>query len=99
MENSCNIETIHKTITYEEKRKSQTANLAISGLNCPNCATRVRNALLNIYGVTDAVIDHIGGTGKVTFNPDLVMSSSLVEIVSMAGQGRHHSYSAHIMES
>jgi copper chaperone CopZ len=98
MDDPCNVKAIHKTITDEENRSTQFIYLAISGLNCPNCANRVRNALLNTYGVTDAIIDHLDGLGEVTYNPDLVERSSLAAIVSKAGGDGIHNYSAIILE-
>jgi copper chaperone CopZ len=98
MEDPCEIKAIHKTIAEEEKRTTQITFLAISGLNCPNCAIRVRNAFLNTYGVTDAIIDHAAGLGEIIYNPNLVERSSLPEIVSKAGGDGIHSYSARILE-
>jgi copper chaperone CopZ len=98
MDDPCEIKAIHKTLVDEEKRISQITYLAISGLNCPNCAIRVRNALLNVYGVTDAIIDHIDGLGEVTYNPNLLERERLFEIVSKAGGDGIHSYKAKIIE-
>lgn len=40
-----------KPIAEEEKGKIRVSNVAITGLNYLNCVIRVRNALLNTYGV------------------------------------------------
>jgi copper chaperone CopZ len=96
MDDTCEIKAINKTPFNEEKQNFQVTHLSINGLNCPNCAIRVRNALLNTYGVTDTIIDHIDGSGEVTHNPDIVERISLIEIVSKAGGGRHR-YSAKIL--
>jgi copper chaperone CopZ len=98
MDDPCEIKAVHKTITEEENRTTQVTYLAISGLNCPNCAIRVKNALINTFGVIDAIIDHSAGLGQVTYNPDLVERSSLTDIVSKAGGDGIHSYSAKILE-
>jgi copper chaperone CopZ len=98
MDDPCDIKAIHKTTVHEEKRISQITYLAMSGLNCPNCAIRVRNALLNVYGVTDAIIDHIDGLGEVTYNPNLVERERITDIVSKAGGDGIHSYKAMILE-
>jgi copper chaperone CopZ len=98
MDDPCDIKAIHKTIVDEENKISQVTFLAISGLNCPNCAIRVRNALLNVYGVTDAIIDHIDGLGEVTYNPNLVERERITDIVSKAGGDGIHSYKAMILE-
>lgn len=96
MDDKCEIKEINKTPLNEEKQNTQVTHLSLTGLNCPNCAIRVKNALLNTYGVTDAIIDYIDGSGEVTHNPDIVEGINLIEIVSKAGGGRHR-YSATIL--
>ena len=98
MDDPCNIKPVQRIISEEENHKQQHAYLSISGLNCPNCATRVRNALINSIGVTDTIIDHADGLGEVTFNPDLIRPANFVEIVSKAGGDGVHSYSAMLIE-
>jgi len=98
MNDPCEIKPIQKTITEEEKRLIQVTYIAISGLNCPNCTNRVRNALLNTYGVIDAIIDHCDGLGEIIYNPDLVNQTVFIDVVSKAGGGGIHSYSAQILE-
>lgn len=97
MDDHCEIKPIQKIISAEEMTRSQHAYLAISGLNCPNCATRVRNALISCLGVTDVVIDHFDGLGDVTYNPDQIQPASIVEVISKAGDGGKHSYSAMVL--
>ncbi len=98
MKDPCQITPVQKSISEEEKLTTQVTYLAISGLNCPNCALRVKNALLNKFGVIDALIDHADGLGEVIFNPDIIHRSDLVNIVSNAGNDGTHSYSAIIIE-
>lgn len=97
MDDSCNIKPVQKTSSAEENQKTLQAYLAISGLNCPNCATRVRNALISTFGVTNAIIDHADGLGEVTYNPDMIQPASFVEVISKAGDGGKHSYSAMVL--
>lgn len=99
MDDPCDIKAIQKTISEEEKQTTQVTYLAIEGLNCPNCAIRVRNALLNVLGVTDANIDSTLGLGEVTFNPALLERASLIDIVSNAGGDGIHSYSAKFLSN
>lgn len=98
MDDPCEIKPIEKTITEEEKRTVQVSYISISGLNCPNCAIRVRNALLNTYGVIDALIEHSDGLGEITYNPNLVDQNQIIKAVSMAGGDGVHSYSAYALE-
>jgi len=98
LEDPCDVRPFKKTSEFEEYQKSQITILSISGLNCPNCALRVRNALLKTYGVTTALIDHESGLGEVTYNPDIVQPALLVRAISMAGGDGIHEYRAHVME-
>lgn len=97
MEDHCHVTPIQKISSAEENAKTLQAYLAISGLNCPNCATRVRNALISCLGVTDAVIDHFDGLGEITYNPDQIQPASFVEVISKAGDGGKHNYSAMLL--
>jgi copper chaperone CopZ len=98
MEDPCDIKPFKKTSLLEEYQKTQMAILSISGLNCPNCAIRVRNALLKTYGVTTALIDHETGLGEIAFNPDIVQPGNLVSAIVQAGNDGMHQYSAQFLE-
>lgn len=98
MEDPCDIKPFKKTSVFEEYQKSQITILSISGLNCPNCALRVRNALLKTYGVTTALIDHESGLGEITYNPDIVQPQNLVSAIVLAGGDGVHQYAAQVME-
>jgi copper chaperone CopZ len=98
MDDPCDVRPFKKNSVFEEYQKSQITILSISGLNCPNCALRVRNALLKTYGVTTALIDHESGLGEVTYNPDIVQPPHLVSAISKAGGDGIHDYIAHVLE-
>lgn len=69
--------------------------LALAGLGCPNCANRVRNALLRTRGVLEAEIDLHGATGRVWCLSDSpVTVTDLVKAVVGASRGTHHHYLA-----
>ncbi len=98
MNDPCEIKPIQKAIADEELSKIQVSYVAIAGLNCHNCATRVRNALLKTYGVIDAIIDHSDGLGEITYNPHLTNPDQIIDVISMAGGDGIHSYSAQIIK-
>ena len=98
MEYPCDIKPFKKTSLFEEYQKTQLVILSISGLNCPNCAVRVKNALLKTYGVTTALIDHETGLGEIAFNPDIVQPDNLVSAIVQAGNGGMHQYSAQVLD-
>ena len=97
MEDHCQVTPNQKISSAEENAKTLQAYLAISGLNCPNCANRVRNALISSLGVTDALVDHIDGLAEVSYNPDLIRPTNFMEIVSRAGSDGIHRYSAEVI--
>lgn len=98
MNDPCDIKPFKKISLLEEYQKTQLTILSISGLNCPNCAIRVRNALLKTYGVTNALIDHESGLGEINYNPDIVQPKNLVTAIIQAGGDGTHQYSAKILE-
>jgi len=97
MDDPCNVKPFKKISVLEEFQKSKTIILSISGLNCPNCALRVKNALLRTYGVTVALIDHESGLGEITYNPDIVHPQTLVGAISLAASDGIHQYDAKVL--
>ncbi|CAG1016140.1 hypothetical protein ANAEL_05487 [Anaerolineales bacterium] len=51
MDENCYVEPIYKTTSLDQFRNAEVATLAVSGMGCENCATRVRNSLLELEGV------------------------------------------------
>ena len=55
MEENCYVEPVYKTaISAQQLQQADRATLAIWGMGCQNCVTRVRNSLLGregVYGV------------------------------------------------
>ncbi len=92
MEN-CHVEPAVKRATPLERAQLTDGHLVIRGMGCPNCATRVRNSLLSLEGVADAIIDHNNGVGRVFYNPTVVTNDDLESAVSAAGGDGHHEYS------
>ena len=45
--------------------------LNIEGMSCGHCAARVKNALENVDGVSQAVVSHESKTAVVTLNKDV----------------------------
>jgi copper chaperone CopZ len=97
MDNHCHVEPIQKLTTTDEKTKVELALLAVSGMGCSNCANRVSNSLLSLYGVIDAYVDHTGGIAQVSFNPDLQKIDALINAVSGAGGDGRHKYEARLL--
>lgn len=72
------------------------ARLALSGLGCPNCVTRVRNALIALEGVLDAEVTLEPQRAAVTYDPTRTYPEHLAEAVFWAGATSRHPYRAEI---
>ena len=95
MEHSCHVEPLERKFATAEYQKMDVALLAISGMGCPTCAARIHNGLISLYGVTDVTVNHITGSARVVYNPDLMAGMpALIEAVSQAGNGTGHIYHA-----
>lgn len=95
MEHNCHVDPLERKFSTAEYQKMDVALLAISGMGCSTCAARVRNSLISLYGVTDATVNHIMGSARIVFNPDLVAGVPvLIEAVAEAGYGTGHIYHA-----
>jgi copper chaperone CopZ len=97
MEHDCRVEPIQKVASIHEQEQIELALLAVRGMGCPNCANRVRNGVLALYGVTDASVDHAAGLAQVSYNPALVKIDSLISAIRGAGRDGYHSYEAKLM--
>jgi hypothetical protein len=58
MNEECYVEPQYRDVTAAELEQAEMVVLHIQGMGCPHCATRVRNSLIALYGVADAVVDH-----------------------------------------
>lgn len=96
MDDQCHVEPIQKKATPEETESTSLIRLAVLGMGCPNCATRVRNSLIRVTGVIDAVVEHTFGIAEVIYNPNLTTQDALVNAVARAGGDGRHEYRAQI---
>jgi copper chaperone CopZ len=80
-----------------EQHYTETVFLGIDGMNCGNCANRVRNSLLATYGVSFVTIDQLQGMAEVQYNPTLASGAALLDAVASAGKDGFHHYSARII--
>ncbi len=71
--------------------------LVIAGMGCPNCATRVRNALVSVDGVAEAHVNLVPSVSRVLYDGERVTTEQLIAAVAGAGQGTHHEYCARTM--
>jgi copper chaperone CopZ len=93
---NCHLEPLRKHVTAEEINEAQMATLAVEGMGCVHCATRVRNGLLNLDGVVSANIDLATGLAFVDYIPARTNRAALIQAVAAAGHDGHHIYRASI---
>lgn len=90
----CHVDPVLKSVDPKLLDRSATAFLAVSGMGCPTCAARVRNALVTTEGVVEAEVDHGSGLAVVSYLPDAVNVDAMTRAVSSAAAGTHHTYEA-----
>jgi len=97
MDENCHVEPINKTASADQIRKADSALLAVSGMGCENCATRVHNSLLSLEGVYEADVYLNMAMAEVSFDSRKVSATMLVEAVSRAGNDGRHEYRAELV--
>lgn len=98
MDENCYVEPIYKdAVNAEELRNADSALLAVWGMGCPNCATRVRNSLLALEGVLGADVYLNMALAEVRYNGRKVSPDALVDAVSRAGNDGRHEYRAQLI--
>lgn len=95
----CHVEAIEKPVDQTALRTSAAAVLRITGMGCPNCATRVRNSLLQVPGVLAAGVELDARLARVNFDDRRTGLADLLHAVARAGAGSHHSYSATLVSA
>lgn len=100
MDENCYVEPIYKNEAgADQLRNADSALLAIWGMGCPNCATRVRNSLLSVEGVLEAEVYLNMALAEVRYDGRKISPNALVEAVSRAGNDGRHEYRAQILSA
>ncbi|MHB1200424.1 MAG: heavy-metal-associated domain-containing protein [Polaromonas sp.] len=97
MDEKCYVEPISKTTPADQIQTADSALLAVSGMGCESCATRVRNSLLSLEGVYAADIYLNRAMAEVSYDSNKVAAGMLVEAVSRAGNDGRHQYRAELV--
>jgi copper chaperone len=98
VDENCYVEPINKTVSGDQISKADgSALLAIRGMGCENCATRVRNSLLLLDGVYAAVVLLNMAMAEVSYDSQKVSAQMLVDAVSRAGNDGRHEYRAELI--
>ena len=98
MDEKCYVEPIYKNITSADQiQKADKATLAVQGMGCENCVTRVRNGLLSLDGVYGVDVYLNMALAEVSYDDKKISAQRLVEAVSRAGCDGHHEYRAQLI--
>ena len=88
---NCHVEPLDKPLDEAALSTAMAAYLAVWGMGCPRCATRVRNGLLSLEAVLFVEVFREKGLAIVVYHPEQVRADDLVGAVAAAGNdGRHH---------
>jgi copper chaperone CopZ len=91
-EGDCHVERVTRIPEPPSNPDSQTVTLAVSGMGCPTCATRVYNALMLVPGVLDVDVSLERALARVVFDAARIDGVDLVAAVAAAGSDGRHQY-------
>ena len=98
MEENCYVEPIYKTaVSAQQLQQGDRATLAIWGMGCQNCVTRVRNSLLATEGVSGVDVYLNMALAEVMYDSKRVLPKQLLEAVAQAGNDGRHEYRAQLL--
>src|SRR6266498_1942800 len=98
MDENCYVEPTYKnTASAAQIQKVDNATLAVWGMGCQNCVTRVRNSLLSLDGVFGVDVYLNMALAEVSYDSEKVSAGELVSAVSRAGNDGHHAYRAQLI--
>jgi len=98
MDENCYVEPIQKdTASADQMQQSDRATLAVQGMGCENCATRVRNGLLSLEGVYGVEVYLNMALAEVSYNSKKVSPNDMVGAIFKAGNDGRHEYRAQLI--
>jgi copper chaperone CopZ len=97
VDKNCYVEPIYKTASADQIQKADNATLAVWGMGCENCVTRVRNSLLSLDGVYGVDVFLNMALAEVRYDSKKLSPNVLVNAVSSAGNDGHHQYRAELI--
>ena len=86
MDEKCYVEPIYKTTSMDQIQKAETATLAVWGMGCENCVTRVRNSLLALEGVYGVDVFLNMALAEVRYDNKKVSADALTNAVTSAAK-------------
>ena len=99
MDENCYVEPIYKNASADQIQKANNATLAVWGMGCENCVTRVRNSLLSLDGVYGVDVFLNMAVAEVRYDSRKVSADALINAVSSYGNDGRHKYLAELIAS
>lgn len=96
---NCHVEPLRKTLDRKALALADVAFLSITGMGCPTCVIRVRNALLRQEGVLYVDVSLERGMAAVAFRPEQLTTETLATAVVHAGNETGHNYLAQLLQT
>jgi len=75
----------HKEAGKPVPADALTVSLKVTGMTCGGCADQIRNALMKLDGVYDAVVSHETGVASVQFDGKKIDEAKVGEAIVKAG--------------
>ena len=97
MNENCYVEPIYRTASSDQIQNADNATLAVWGMGCENCITRVRNSLLSLDGVYGVDVYLNMALAEVSYDSKKISAVELVDAVSRAGNDGRHKYRAELI--
>ena len=97
MNENCYVKPIYKTASSDQIQNADNATLAVWGMGCENCITRVRNSLLSLDGVYGVDVYLNMALAEVSYDNKKISAVELVDAVSRAGNDGRHKYRAELI--
>lgn len=99
MDENCYVEPIYKTTSLDQFKNAEIATLAVWGMGCENCVTRVRNSLLTLEGVYGVDVFLNMALAEVRYDSRKVSAEALANAVTSAGNDGRHNYRAELISA
>ncbi|MEK6201338.1 MAG: heavy metal translocating P-type ATPase [Desulfobulbaceae bacterium] len=72
-------------LEQDEDAEELTLDLAISGMHCASCSTRVEKVVSSMSGVVSVVVNLVTETGRVVYHKDLTSQRQIREAIANLG--------------
>lgn len=95
---NCYVEPLYKNMpSMGQIQNAKQLNLYVSGMGCPNCATRVHNKLIAMDGVFGVDVYLQMALAIVIYDTSVLSPDQLIMAVAQAGNDGKHDYCAQLL--